>query len=115
MTPELPPEPEPQPKGLGEGSRLTGVFFEPAKTFEDVAARPRLWAPLLLVVAVALCYIGLYGQAVGWERTVRHQIEAGSQAAQLPADQLEQRIQMGVKIAPIFGYGGVLLGVPLVT
>ena len=60
MTPELLPDSEPQPKGLGEGSRLTGVFFEPAKTFEDVAARPNFWAPLILVIVVALGYMVLY-------------------------------------------------------
>ena len=61
MTPESLSESEPQPKGLSEGSRLTGVFFEPAKTFEDVAARPNFWAPLILLMVVALVYIALFG------------------------------------------------------
>ncbi len=30
MTPEIPSESDIQPRGMGEGSRLTGVFFEPA-------------------------------------------------------------------------------------
>jgi hypothetical protein len=115
MTPELLPEAEPQPKGLGEGSRLTGVFFEPAKTFADVAARPSFWVPLILVIAVALCFMVLYGQHVGWDRMIRHQIETSSRAAQLSPEQRETQIQMSAKFAPIFGYAGVLLGVPLVT
>jgi hypothetical protein len=114
MTPEMPPETEPQPKGLGEGSRLMGVFFEPTKTFEDVAARPNFWAPLILVIVVSLTYMVLFGQHVGWERMIRQQTMASSQAAQLPADQLEQRIQMGAKFAPIFTYAAILVGVPLV-
>jgi hypothetical protein len=115
MTPELLPEAEPQPKGLGEGSRLTGVFFEPAKTFADVAARPSFWVPLILVIVVALCFMVLYGQHVGWDRMIRHQIETSSRAAQLSPEQRETQIQMSAKFAPIFGYAGVLLGVPLVT
>jgi Yip1 domain len=115
MTPELLPEAEPQPKGLGEGSRLTGVFFEPAKSFADVAARPSFWVPLILVIVVALCFMVLYGQHVGWDRMIRHQIETSSRAAQLSPEQRETQIQMSAKFAPIFGYAGVLLGVPLVT
>jgi Yip1 domain len=115
MTPELLPDAEPQPKGLGEGSRLTGVFFEPAKTFADVAERPGFWAPLILVIVVALCYMVLYGQHVGWEHMIRHQLETSSRAAQLSPEQRETQIQTSVKFAPIFGYVGVLLGVPLGT
>lgn len=115
MTPELLPEEEPQPKGLGEGSRLTGVFFEPAKTFEDVAARPGFWAPLILVIVTALCFMVLFGQHVGWDRMIRHQTETSSRAAQMSPEQREASIQMGAKFAPIAGYVGVLLGVPLGT
>ena len=115
MTPEIVPDEVPQPKGLSEGSRLTGVFFEPAKTFEDIAARPNFWPPLILIMVVALVYMVLYGQHVGWERMIRHQTETSSRAAQLSPEQRETQIQMGAKFAPIFGYVGVLVGVPLVT
>jgi hypothetical protein len=115
MTPELLPEPEPQPKGLGEGSRLTGVFFEPAKTFADVAERPGFWVPLILIMVFSLSYMVLFGQHVGWERMIRHQTEMSSRSAQMSPEQREQGIQMGLKVAPIFAYVGVLLGVPLGT
>jgi hypothetical protein len=113
VQPEL--EAEPETRGLGEGSRLMGVFFEPAKTFEDVAARPGFWAPLILVIAVSLCYMALFGQHVGWDRMVRHQIETSSRAAQLSPEQRETQIQMSAKFAPIAAYPGILLGVPLGT
>src|ERR1035437_3549728 len=115
MTPEVLPEPEPQPKGLGEGSRLTGVFFEPAKTFEDVAARPGFWVPLILIMVVAMGYMVLYGQHVGWERMIQHQLETSSRAAQLSPEQRTQQAQISAKVAPIMGYVGGLLGLPLVT
>jgi hypothetical protein len=115
MTPELLPEEEPQPKGLGEASRLTGVFFEPAKTFADVAARPGFWAPLILVIVVSLVYMVLFGQHVGWERMIRHQTETSSRAAQQTPEQRELGIQMGVKFAPVMTYVVILVGVPLGT
>jgi hypothetical protein len=114
MTPELLPEEEPQSKGLGEGSRLTGVFFEPAKTFADVAERPGFWAPLILIIVVSLCYMVLFGQHVGWERMIRHQQETSSRAAQMTPEQRETGIQMGVKFAPVMTYAAILVGVPLV-
>jgi hypothetical protein len=115
MTPEILPESEPQPKGLGEGSRLTGVFFEPAKTFADIAARPNFWPPLILILVVSLCYMVLFGQHVGWERMIRHQTEMSSRAAQLPPEQRETQIQMGTKFAPVITYVAILVGFPLFT
>jgi hypothetical protein len=114
MTPEMLPEEEPQPQGLGEGSRLTGVFFEPAKTFADVAERPGFWAPLILVIVVSLVYMALYGQHVGWERMARQQVAASSRAAQMTPEQREMQIQMTTKFGSVFAYAGVLLGIPLV-
>lgn len=113
MTPEQIPESEPQPKGMGEASRLIGVFFEPSKTFADVAARPSFWVPLLLTIVVGLAYIALYSQHVGWERMIRHQTETSSRASQLTPEQRETQIQMGMKFAPVFGYVGVAIGIPL--
>ena len=113
MTPEQLPELEPQPKGMGEASRLTGVFFEPSKTFADIAARPSFWVPLILSIVFGLAYITLYSQHVGWERMVRHQIETSSRAAQLTPEQRETQIQMSAKFAPVFGYVGIGLGIPL--
>jgi hypothetical protein len=115
MTPELLPEPEPQAKGLGEGSRLTGVFFEPAKTFADVAERPGFWVPLILILVFSLGYMVLFSQHVGWERMIRHQTEMSSRSAQMSPEQREQGIQMGLKFAPVFAYVGILVGVPLGT
>jgi len=103
----------PPPAGMSEISRIAGVFFEPAKTFEDVAQRPAFIVPLVLVILFSLVYTGLYSQHVGWERMIRRQMETNTRAAQLPPEQRETQIQMGLKIAPIFGYAISLVGVPL--
>jgi len=99
---------------MSEISRLTGVFFEPGKTFEDVARRPTFIVPLVLVMVCSLVYIMLFSQHVGWERMVRHQMETSKQAQQQTPEQREQAIQMGSKFAPIFGYAASIIGVPLV-
>ncbi len=113
MTPEIPSESEVQPRGMGEGSRLMGVFFEPTKTFKDIAERPGFWAPLILVIVVSLVFIALFGQHVGWERMLRHQMELSPRAAQLPPDQREAQIAAGAKFAPIGTYAFILVIFPL--
>jgi Yip1 domain len=112
MTPEV-VSPDDQPKGMSEPARVTGVLFDPAKTFEDIARRPTFVLPLLLTMIMALVFVTLIGQRVGWDRVVRQQVESSPSAAQLPPEQREARIQMGAKVAPMFGYGFILVGLPI--
>ena len=95
---------------MSEISRLAGVLFEPTKAFEDIAARPRWIVPMLLVIVAGMAYTALIGHRVGWERVVRQQVESSSRAANLPAEQREQQIQVGARIASIIGYIGPVLG-----
>ena len=113
MTPETISDLEPQPPKMSEVSRLSGVFFEPSKAFTDIAARPSFLVPLILSLVFGVVYITMFSQRVGWERMIRHQQETSSRAAQLTPEQREQGVQMGAKFAPVFGYVGILVGVPL--
>ncbi|HTP35505.1 MAG TPA: Yip1 family protein [Candidatus Acidoferrales bacterium] len=113
MTPETLSANEPEPQGMGEVSRLTGVFFEPKKAFEDIAARPGFWVPLILIIVVSLVYLYLFAQHVGWERMIRHQFELSSRAQQMTPEAKEQAIQMQTRFTPVFAYCGVLLGIPI--
>jgi hypothetical protein len=57
--------------------------------------------------------MGVYSQRVGWEKMVRDRIESSSQGQQMSAEAKAQQIAVGAKIAPIFGYAGVIVGTPL--
>jgi len=114
MTPEPLSAMEPEPKGMSEPSRLVGVFFETTKTFEDIAARPRFWAPMILVMLVGLAVVTMFTQRVGWERMARQQMELNPQIAQqLTPEQRETRVQFMGRFGSLFGYGGALLGTPI--
>jgi hypothetical protein len=101
------------PAGMGEFSRIFDVFLDPKKAFADIAERPRWVVPLVLVIVVALVYVYLFSQHVGWERFMRQTLETSSRAAQMSAEQREQAIAMQSKFAGIAGYAGVVLGVPI--
>jgi len=104
---------EPEPKGMSEFSRLTGVFFEPSKAFEDIAARPNFWVPLILSIVVGTVMLMLFAQHVGWERMLRHQFEINPRTQQLPADQREAALQMQLRFMPVVTYAGPLIITPI--
>jgi hypothetical protein len=113
MTPEVEVPSDPQPPRMSEAARLSGVYFEPTKTFEDIAARPTFLVPLLLVLVMSLVYLFLFSQHVGWERMLRQQMETSSRATQLPPEQREAQMRIGLKFAPVGGFLGVLIGMPV--
>lgn len=113
MTPDNSPAVEPAPAGMGEFSRITGVFFDPKKTFEDIAKRPSWIVPLVVIMIAALAVSMTMSQRIGWERIVRHGMEASSRAQQMTPEQREQGVAMGVKVASIMGYVGIIF-VPVV-
>ena len=80
MTPENSPAVAPAPAGMGEFSRITGVFFDPKKTFEDIAKRPTWIVPVVLIMIAALAVSMTMAQRIGWDRIVRHGMEASSRA-----------------------------------
>lgn len=117
MTPESVTELEPQPQGMSEASRLSGVFFEPKKAFEDIAARPFFWVPLILTIVAGLIFVTILGQHVGWSQVMRQQMQANSRSAQqmeqMPPEQRERMIEMQTRFVPFGFYAGALIGGPI--
>jgi hypothetical protein len=112
MTPETASPNEPAPQGMSGLARIFGVFFEPGKTFEDIGKRPTWVLPLLIIVLSTVAFTTVLGQHIGWEHIVRQQVESSSRAAQLPAEQREQQIAVGARMAPMLGYATVVI-IPL--
>ena len=98
---------------MSEVSRIIGVFFEPKKAFEDIVQQPRWIVPLVVILVASLAFVAVYTQHVGWERMVRQQMANSSRTQQLTPEQREQGVATGTRIAPVFAYGGIILGVPI--
>ena len=99
-------------KELGEFARLSGVLWEPGATFRDIAARPRWWPPLVIVIALSLVFSVTFTQRGGWEHFFRQQMETNSRMQNMPADQRAQTLAIQVKVAPYFAYGAAVFGIP---
>src|SRR5437764_5926771 len=96
MTPETASYSDPPPAQMGTFARITGVFFEPGKTFADIGQRPTWFVPVLLAALAAAVFMLMVGQRIGFERVVRQQMATNARMAQameqVPADQREARI-----------------------
>jgi hypothetical protein len=117
MSPETIPMEPPQPAGMSEMSRLSGVFFEPKKTFEDISARPAFIVPLLLVILSGVIFTAMMGQRVGWPEIARQSMQMNPRAAQqmeqVPPEQRDRMMSMQNTLAPVTAYAGQILGIPI--
>ena len=106
---------EPGTPGMSAPARIAGVFFEPKKTFEDIARRPTFILPLVLSILFGWLYSFEVGQRVGWDRVAQHQIEASSRGQQATAEQRQQQIAVAVKISQVVQWVGPPVGAFLIT
>ncbi len=98
---------------MSEFARIPAVFFEPKAAFADIAARPTWIFPLLLGMIVALVYVTMIGQHIGWDRIAAQQIAASPNSAQMTPDQRANALRMGGTFGAVIGYASVLLIAPI--
>ena len=95
---------------MSTAETLTGIFFEPSRTFEALRARPRfLVASLILLLLACLVTVVLYTR-VDMGQYIRDRIERSPQAAQLSEDQKELQVKMGKNL----GAAAIPISVPIV-
>jgi hypothetical protein len=108
------PAPESQ-AALGPMGRITGVFFSPKATFADIVRKPSWVVPVVLLTVLSLCVSFAINQRINWREFMNQQIEKSPGAANMSAEQKEQRIEGGAKFSPPFTYAIGLLGPILAT
>ena len=104
---------------VGPFGRVLGVFFSPKATFEDIVRKPSWLLPVGISIILGLLVGIAINQRVNWRDFMNQQIDKSPQAAQLSAEQRQQRVEAGAKFAPIstyiFGTVGPLIGALLVS
>ena len=104
------PEAQSRPKAaISPVGRILGMFFSPKKTFEDIVRAPSWLAPLALIVALALVGVVALNSHFDWRGYITQQMEKSPSTANLSAADKQQRIEGGVKFAPIMAYA---FGIP---
>jgi hypothetical protein len=98
---------------MSEVSRVMGVFFEPKKTFADIALRPSWVLPLILLILTGLGGTLAISQRIGWERVMRQSNENNSRLQQMSREQQEQALSLQMKFAQVIGYAAPVVGPPI--
>jgi hypothetical protein len=85
-----------RPESMGEMGRMTGIIWEPKPVFENLAARPRWWAPIILLTIMAVVFMTAFNRRVGIETFMRQQMDrqfqTNPQMAQMNAEQRERML-----------------------
>lgn len=108
------PEAQSQPS-ISPVGRITGVFFSPKTTFEDIVRKPSWVLPVVLLTLFSMGVSFAINQRVNWREFMSQQIERSSQAASMSAEQKEQRIEGGAKVSPMFTWAIGVCGPILFT
>jgi hypothetical protein len=107
------PAPE-VPAPVSSVGRVFGALFSPKDTFGSIAKQPTWVLPLILVCVFQIALIAIFSKQVGWRAFMERQNQTNSRVAkqmeQMTPDQREQMLNNQVKIAPIVGYAGAVLG-----
>ena len=95
----LPPPPPPAPRRddapqMSTPETLSGIFFEPGRTFEALRARPRFLVAAVIMVVIFLAWNAAFFSKVDYAEMVRSTIENSPQAEQLTPEQREQQIRI---------------------
>jgi hypothetical protein len=99
------PSPVAEPQaGISPFGRITGVFFSPKATFEDIVRKPNWLLPTVLILLMSLVAIIALNSHFSWRDYISQQIEKSPRAAQLSAEAKERQVEMSAKYSPAFAY-----------
>jgi Yip1 domain len=108
------PLPAPEPVvALSEPTRIINTFVAPSKTFTDLRRSAAWWGPFLIMTIVALGFVYVVDQKIGFRKVAENQIQLSPKAAQridqLPASQRSGAIDTQAKIMRYSSYGFMLI------
>ena len=88
--------------------RIIGVLFNPVETFADIARRPDILVPLLVIVVISIVTSVVMVPRVDWEATIRDQMsQSGRDMA--PEDE-DRAVRFGVAAAKALAYASPVVG-----
>ncbi|HUI40999.1 MAG TPA: Yip1 family protein, partial [Terriglobia bacterium] len=94
-------------------SRFLGVFMSPGETFDDIARKPDIVAPLVVSILATVAFSESMLAKIGMDRIVRMQLEQSGRASSMSPDQVEQAVSQGAKFGAIITHVFGLVGVPI--
>lgn len=107
------------PRSMGAFARVIGALFSPRATFQDIARKPSWLLPLLILIILSMGITTIFSHRVGWRAFMEKQNLQSRSTQQrmqgMTPEQREHMVEMQVKIAPIAGYIGAIVGFPVIS
>jgi hypothetical protein len=94
---------EPQ-AAISPFGRVTGVFFSPKATFEDIARKPSWVLPVILSTLLGIVAVISMNQRMNWRDYVVQQMDKNPRTAQLTTEQKQQQAEVGAKVTTVIVY-----------
>jgi hypothetical protein len=111
MSDQIAPPPTSAPSGpeMSTAETLTGIFFEPSRTFEALRERPRFLVAALILLALACLVTLILYMRVDMGQYMRERMERSPRAAQATEAQKEMQVRIGKTLGAV----AVPLSVPI--
>jgi hypothetical protein len=87
---------------------LINTFLAPSSTFADIRHNPSWWVPWVLTSIVALAFVFVMGQKIGFEQVMRNELAKNPSRAEqfekLSPEQRARQLEVGAKVTSYFSY-----------
>lgn len=107
--------PAPSPTRRGFFENLLGLYFEAETSFADLVPAARFWLPMALHVVLGIAFTGAWMSKIDTREFFRAEMEWSGQAQRIPPEQLEKTLDTQVRMFPILGWVGAVVGGPLIV
>ena len=107
----LPSTPATTGPEMSTAETLTGIFFEPSRTYESLRARPRFVVAGIILLAIACIVTVVLYMRVDMGQYIRDRIERSPNAAQISEEQKETQVRLGKS----FGAAAIPISVPIIV
>jgi Yip1 domain len=106
--------PQEQQPSMSFFSRVIGVFLSPGETFDDIARKPDILAPLIVGILGTIAFSEVMLAKIGMERIIRTQLEQSGRLSSMTPDQVDQAVSQGAKFGTILTHLIGIFAVPIV-
>ena len=103
--PEL--QPEAEPAQMSEVGTLASIFFEPARTFEDLRRKPRFILALAIMIILTTAFSFAFFSKIGennFKKFVASQIDKSSQTQGMSAEDKSKAVELNMTITKVIRY-----------
>ncbi|HEX9984629.1 MAG TPA: Yip1 family protein [Thermoanaerobaculia bacterium] len=90
--------------------RLVGVLFSPIETLADIARRPNILAPLLLIVIVTIVTTAIIVPKMDFETMLRETFQKQSQGKMSEAD-VDRNVTFAAGFAKVMAWASPIIGI----